>query len=262
MNVNEILRRGYFDNLIVDGYMMPMYNNRGIQIENGQSLVDAIENNSQAYNQGVGKLRINIIGEATNNDPLDSLATYDRHREETLGLVKQSMGISDRYIIGYVDIFILKSDYSFPDNITNKGKTEGDISKLAKCEDELELLLKAIEVQKEIIEEDNGVDDCNIAIINKLFINKWFRQCGISSWVHANIGDITKVYGMVDVAAVLLMPGDFTNAAMKEFGMTNKQYTTLLVNHYKAEGYRFINDVVMCKKLVGQGKKFFIHFGS
>lgn len=263
MNVREICRRGYFDKLVVDGYMMPMYNNKGIQIGDDQSLVDAIETNSNAHNQGVGKLKINIMGEALKNgDTIDDMIYYEEHRENKLGLIRQDIGTSDRYSIGYVDILILKSDYSFPDNVTNKGKTEDDISKLAKCEDELELLLRARDIQNDIIKENNGIDDCNIAIIDKLFVNKWFRQCGISSWVHNNIGDITKVYGMLDVAAVLLMPGDFTDAAGKEFGMSTKQYTNMLIKHYKKQGYKYINDCVMYKKLVKRSRNYFIHFGS
>lgn len=262
MKVKDICRRGYFDRLIVDGYMMPMYNNKGIEVRDSESLVDAIENNKKSFNQGVGKLRINIAGESLNSDCAESILNAREHREKDLGLVRQAIGAVDRYNIGYVDILILKSDYSFPDMITNKGKTESDVVKLAKCEDELELLLKAIEVQKKIIKEDNGIDDCNIAIMSKLFVHKEFRRCHISSWVHDNIGDITKVYGMVDVAAVLLIPGDFTRAAENEFNMDTKQYMNMLKKHYKSKGYKALNDNIMCKKLIGQNKKYFIHFGN
>ena len=58
MQVRKICSLGYFDKIYVDGYMMPMYNNKGIEINENESLAESIENNKQSYNQGIGKLKI------------------------------------------------------------------------------------------------------------------------------------------------------------------------------------------------------------
>ena len=246
MQVRKICGLGYFDRLIIDGYMMPMYNNRGIEIRDNESIVDALESNKQSYNQGIGKLRINIVGEAINTESSDDIERMRNHRENELKLVRSKIGSSDRYNIGYADILILKSDYSFPKEVTNKGKTLDDINKLAKGEDELALFTKALEIQKDVINKSEYSD---IAIVNRVYINKEFRQCGISTWLHNNLQEIIKVYGMINIAAILLIPGDFSEEAETEFSMTKQKYESMLIKHYKSCGYRFINKVIMCKHI-------------
>lgn len=247
MKVNRICSLGYFDKVIVDGYMMPMYNNKGIEIKNDEKLVESIENNEQSYNQGIGKLKLNIYGEVTPNKSSIDEEKRMANTRTNIGLSSIKIGDKLRYSIGYADILILKSDYSFPENITNKGKTIDDIHKLAKGEDELYIMTQALNIQNNIIAEDNGIDDCNIAIIDRVYVNKEFRRCGISTWIHSNINDIAKIYGMIDIAAVLLIPGDFSNEADEAFNMSSKEYKEMLIKHYKTLGYKFIDKYVMCK---------------
>lgn len=260
MNVRKICGLGYFDRLIVDGYMIPIYNAKGIEIKSDESLKDAIETNKQVYYQGIGKLKINICGETINSETYEEILRMREHRENELMLKRNKLGTTDRYIIGYVDILILKSDYLFPEEISNKGKTVDDIIKLAKGENELKLLLKALEIQQEIIKKDNGIDDCNIAILDKIYIDKEFRRCGIASWVHNNIGDISKIYGMIDIAAVLLTPGDFADEAEKVYNITTQSYTKILEEHYLQLGYKNIGNDIMCKKLIKNKRKHFLTF--
>lgn len=255
MQTGKICSLGYFDRVIVDGFMIPMYNNRGIQINNEESLAESIENNKQSYNQGIGKLKLNIYGEVEKGTSSEDEETRMAETRQKLGLNPTKLGLTTRYSIGFADLLILKSDYSFPENVTHKGKTVDDINKLAKGEDELNLMLQALKTQNDIIVEDNGIYDCNIAIVDRVYVNKEFRRCGISKWIHSNIGDITKVYGMIDIAAVLLMPGDFSNEAEKEFGISKDRYEDMLEKHYKDMGYKVIGNNILCKKLVKSTKK-------
>ena len=255
MDVNEICRRGYFDRVVIDGYMMPMYNNKGIVIGNmNESLIDCLENNKTAYNQCMGKLRINVAGEALNKEAYADILRMQEHREKDLKLTGVKIGTTDRYNIGYADILILKNDNLFPDGVTNKGNTEDDMIKLAKGEDELRLMLKALDIQHKNLSSEE-YEKYNIAILDKLYINKQFRQCKISTWIHKNMYDLIKVYGMVDVGAILLMPGDFSSEAKKSFGMTNQEYVEMLIKHYKSMGYKFIADNIMYRNLLKQGKQ-------
>lgn len=249
MKTKKICNLGYFDKLIVDGYMMTMYNNKGIEVGDEESLVDALEDKERAYKQGLGKLRINMLGECLNTEGSEELRIMRKHREEELNLERIKIGNSDRYIIAYADILILKSDYSFPLGVSNKGKTLDDIMKAYETEDKISIITKALEVQQAVINEDNGIYDCNIAIVDRVYVNNEFRQCGISEWIHNNIFSIAKIFGMIDIAGVLLMPGDFSNESSASFGMTKQKYENMLRRHYKKVGYKDIGNNIMYKQL-------------
>ena len=47
MNISEVCRRGYFDNVIIDGYTMPLYNSMGIELHNNESLNEALDLKTQ-----------------------------------------------------------------------------------------------------------------------------------------------------------------------------------------------------------------------
>lgn len=247
MNTSKICSLGYFDRVLVDGYAMSMFNTRGIEIKNDETLVDSINTNIQSYAQGVGKIRVTVYGESVFNLEDDKLLGMRWHREQELRLSRTKVDNNDRYAIAYVDLLILKSDFSFPEMVRNRGKSLDDLARLAKSEDEYMLLSKALEIQRNIWAQNNNTCDCNIAIVDRLYVNKNFRQCGISKWVHNNILDIIKTYGMVDASAVLLIPGDFSNEAEQVFGMSKRDYRDMLIKHYKDVGYKFIDKIIMCK---------------
>ena len=48
MLTGKICSLGYFDRVVVDGFMIPMYNNRGIEINNEESRAESIEKNKQS----------------------------------------------------------------------------------------------------------------------------------------------------------------------------------------------------------------------
>lgn len=247
MNTSKICSLGYFDRVLVDGYAMSMFNTRGIEIKNDETLVESINTNIQSYAQGVGKIRITVYGESVFNLEDDKLLGMRWHREQELRLARTKVDNNDRYAIAYVDLLILKSDFSFPEMVRNRGKSLDDLARLAKSEDEYMLLSKALEIQRNMWAQNSDTCDCNIAIVDKLYVNKNFRQCGISKWIHNNILDIIKTYGMVDASAVLLIPGDFSNEAEQIFGMSKREYRDMLIKHYKDVGYKFIDKFIMCK---------------
>lgn len=255
MNTSKICSLGYFDRVIVDGYTMPMYNTKGIEIGNDASLVDALNTNSQSHAQGIGKIRLSIYGEADFNLSDDNLLGMRFHRENELLLSRTYINNKDRYLIAYADLLILKSDYTFPDEVKNRGKSLNDIKKLAKSEDEYLLLSTALE--RQYIALNNGVNVlfCNIAIVDRVYVNKHFRQCGISRWIHTNIADIIKTYGMINAHEIILIPGDFSNEAEAEFGMSKQEYTNILIKHYKSVGYKFLDKTIMCKSAYKIKKK-------
>ena len=247
MNKNKICSLGYFDRVIIDGYSMPMFSTKGIEIKGGDGFVDSINDSLQSFTHGVGKLRITIYGESTFNLEDDNLLGMRWHREQELKLSRTKVDKNDRYAIAYVDILIFKSEFSFPERVINRGKSIDDLNKLAKSEDELMLLSKAMDMQRNIWHESGGTADCTIAIIDRVYVSKHFRKCGISKWVHMNIFDIIRTYGMVSASAVLLIPGDFNNEAEQIFSLSKKDYTDMLINHYKNTGYKFIDKFIMCK---------------
>lgn len=256
MLVKEICRLGYFDKVIVDGYVLPLYNDLGIEVKQNQSIINALENNNQAFSQGIARLRISISGEVLNTESTSEINRMRRHRERELGLRRCLVGGFDRYYIGYADIFIVKSDSLMPKLIENTGNSFDNISKLSKTDYELELLTRAVDIQKKIISESIGLTECNIAIIDRVYIQKHFRRCKISSWIHQNLADLIKTFGMVDIAAAMIVPGDFANESEKLFGMTKEEYEQLLIKHYKNNGYKMTTNNIMVRRFVEKKKLF------
>jgi len=252
MNINRLCTFGYFDRIIVDGYTMPVYNAKGIVIKENQDLIEAISNNSNFYEQGIGKLRLTIYGEAEFNMSDDNLLNMRFHREQKLGLSRIKIGNNDRYAIAYADILILKSDNTVQ-NIT-KDEQLNEILKQTKNEDESYLLSKAFEIQRKDCKKYD-VEDCNIAIVDKVYVNKAFRGCNISGWIHDNIKEIVKIFSMINISASLLIPGDFSGEA-RLFRMNNEQYINFLIQHYKNHGYNFLDKTVMYKNLKSKSDKF------
>lgn len=241
MNISEVCRRGYFDNVIIDGYTMPLYNSMGIELHNNESLNEALDLKTQAYLHGLAKIRVNIYGKVENYESAEDITQMQLYRSEEIGLVRQAIGRFDRYLIGYVDIIIVKGNCVFPTDVESKGISEEAAVKVAKSDDQFNLIIQAIKMQRD--------KDVNIAIIDKIFIDKHFRRCGVASWIHNNIQEVVKVFGLIDINDVLLTPGDFTQAAESEFNMSTKQYNKMLAKHYRGLGYRFIAPDIMCKHI-------------
>lgn len=255
MLVKEICRIGYFDKVTIDGYLLPLYNNLGIEVKQEQTLVTAIEANSQAFNQGIARLRITIYGEASLEDSPVDINRMRRHREKEMRLQRCNFGLFDRYPIAYMDVFIVKSDSLLPKYLNNTGKTYNDISKVSKTDYELEMLSKALELQEKIKKEHSELDT-NIAIIDRIYVNENFRRCKISTWIHNNLQELINVYGMVTIGAALIVPGDFAAESITKFGMQKEEYEKMLLKHYSTMGYKNGKNGIMTKMFVDRKKLF------
>lgn len=238
MDVEKILRTGYFDRLKITGVLKPVYESDGTVLMPNSSLKESLNKSDEAYKNGVAHLCIQFIGECDTNISSSEIIRM-REDRENCGLIKiPSSPDVDRYEIAYIDILIIKSDYALPYKIESNGKTEKDIEKLAKTSDMLEIMLVALDIGDYIHKQYNYSKDwVNIAIINKVYVKPVFRRCGISSWIHSNIADIINMYGLVFPTGVILTYGDFSHESNKEFGMSNGAYNKMLLNHYKSMGY-------------------------
>jgi len=240
MNISRLCTFGYFDRVIVDGYTMPVYNAKGIVVKQDENLLEAINNNSNSYEQGIGKLRFTVYGEADFNISDDNLLNMRFHREQTLGLNRIKIGNCDRYAIAYADVLILKSNNILQNCVKDEQLKE--ILHQTKNEDESYLLSKAFEIQRRDLKK-YSTEDCNVAIVDKVYVNKAFRGCHISSWIH-----IVKIFSMINISASLLIPGDFSGES-RLFRMSTEQYKDFLIKHYKKHGYVFLDKIVMYKNL-------------
>ena len=182
MNVEKILRAGYFDNIRVDGIINPVYDSTGTIILPDSSFKESLDMSDEAYKHGVAHLKIILIGESNTKINFTELE-HMRSDRESWGLTRLPSDKSiDRYVIAYADILILKSDYAIPYKVEANGKTEEDIEKLAKTDDTLSLMLAALNIGDWIEKNYDYNRDCiNIAIVNKVYVLPLFRRCGISS---------------------------------------------------------------------------------
>ena len=241
MDIDKILRTGYFDRIKIDGHIVPVLESSGTDIGKGDSFRDALDKSNDAFKHGVSNIRVNIFGEADTNISFTELENMREDRKKS-GLRKMnSSGNIDRYLIAYVDILMLKNGYAIPYNINNKGNTEKDVEKLAKNSDMLDLYLSAVALREHIQTKYKYTEEfTSVAIINKVYVEPVFRRSGISKWIHLNIADIINMYGLMFPVGIVMSYGDFSNESSKLFGMNHNEYTNMLIKHYKTLGYRDI----------------------
>lgn len=246
MDVERILKIGYLDAIKLDGTLEPVYESNGTIILPDTTFKESLDKSDEAFKHGIAHLRINLIGESSTDINSVDLDKMRQDREES-GLVKlESNSSIDRYILAYIDILILKSDYTIPFRLEANGKKESDFEKLAKSTDKLELMLTALDVGKYIADKyDYSGDWINIAIVDKVYVQPAFRRCKISTWLHLNLADIINMYGLVFPNAVLLSYGDFSNEAEELFKMSREQYNKMLIRHYKSVGYNRIQRILI-----------------
>ena len=261
MDVEKILRTGYFDRVRIDGMLRPVYGSRGTVIIHNGTFKESLEKSEEAYKHGLAHLVVNIVGECDTNINFNDLE-FMRSDRLKQGIIKlPSTRAVDRYSIAKLDIGILKSDCAIPFNLVNNGKTEDAIEKVSNTTDELELYLAALDFSKYITEKYGYSSDwVNIAVVDKVYVAPTFRRSGISTWVHENLADIVNMYGLVYPTGIVMTYGDFAEEADKLFGMNKQEYSKFLINHYESLGYRFMTDVgvqsnedisdVLCKLMI------------
>ena len=240
MNIQRLCHLGYFDRIILDGFMIPLYNAKGIAItESSADFVTALYSNANNISQGIAQINISLYGETDNNEPPSEIHRMREYREDKLALERIQYGHQDRYCIAEMDLLVLKDDNYLAERIINVNKNDEDIAKSFKGETVLQLLNSAYEIQKRHEEKDKTHQVYNVGVVKEVYVDKSFRRCGISTWFHQNLADIIKVYGMMDVLSVILTPGDFAHECSM-YGMTASEYKEMLTEHYKSLGYSFI----------------------
>lgn len=228
MDIANICRLGYFDNIKLSGTMVTTSNN-------GLIIRDTIFKNNITKDT-ISKLRINIVGESID----DSSDIVEYSKNHCLNHFKA--GKSNFYIIGYLDAFILKGKYNqvlykdisndiVPNNYTSKNN-------------EMETITAGVNLQR-FIEGKYKLDrgEPAVAILNKLYIIDLFRENGISSWIHNNIFEIIHQLSTIFVSGAVLECGDFNREAKDKFNLTEEEYTYFLMEHYIKCGYRKITDL-------------------
>lgn len=235
MNVHMINSIAGFDRLIIDGNMNTMPAS-GITLNTNESFIESLNNDPNIHEHSLIRLRINIIGEISDTSNLDEVKHYKRVLEQD-GVKPLQTGIISRYCIGYVNIVLLKRNSNFVTEESFKSKNEQSMELIAKKVDEASILVAALRLSNHIINTSrNEYKDATIAIIDRLFVHRKFRNQGISTWIHKNICDIIHTYSMSRPNAVLLAYADFTNEAINR-EISVDEYLEILHKHYLNNGY-------------------------
>lgn len=232
MDTLKLEQIGYFDRIFIDGTIKPMNIASGLTVKNKESLTEAIENDSENYMHDIAKLRLEILGESIEGTDKDEKEQIKEDRfENGIKMINKSGNI-ERYIIAYADILILKGKHVFPFKKNDNNIEDYCVKSDVKL-DNYQNYIAAVNIAREIAKrEREEVLNINIAMIDKVYVYQAFRECGISSWIHDNLIEILKVYGMVRPHGVVLTYGDFTKQSL-----ITKNYIEFLKNHYKNHGY-------------------------
>lgn len=242
LDINKILRTGYFDTIKIDGTIKPVMGSTGTIISGDDTFRSSLEQSSEKFKHGVAHLRLQLTGESKIDANIEELEEMREDREENG--IKRLTGTQfvDRYLIAYADILILKSNYSLPYKLSASGKDEESLIALGNTPDIKELLISSLELADKIESKYSYPKDCiAIAIVNKVYVIPIFRRSGISTWIHQNIADLINMYAMMFPTGIMLMYGDFSHEAGKLFKMENATYNKMLKNHYKKLGYKVFN---------------------
>lgn len=244
MDIERILRDGYFDRLKIDGSLKSIYDSNGLDISNNTTFKYAIEKSDESYKTGLAHLRVQIIGESSTNINSEELGNMRDDRQNN-GLIRlESSSNIDRYLVAYVNILLLKNDYAIPFDIKATSKSKQEIEKIAKTNDELELLLEALKLRNRIKNDFGYTDEyISIAIVDKVYVAPIFRRCGISTWLHLNLADIINMYGLVFPTGVVMAYGDFSGESEEFFNMSKREYNLMLLKHYENVGYSKVSKV-------------------
>lgn len=241
MNIQMINSIGGFDRLFIDGsvYTMP---SSGITLRQNFNFIECINNDSRIYEQSIAKLKINIIGEI--KDTAETIEENIEYKEklERNGIRGVTIGRYSRYCIGYINILIIKKDSQFISEESYTSKSEEAFERIAKKADEASLLIASLRLANQIVNtKKNDCDDASIAMIDKIFIHKLFRNQGIATWIHQNLYDIIQAYTMFNINAITLYYANFTNE--KE-----ENYLEKLHNHYIKNGYSDFNKLIRLRE--------------
>lgn len=255
MDVEKVLRAGYFDRIKIDGILKPVYEGTGTSIVPFSSFKESLNKSEEAFKHGVAHLKIQLIGECDTNINFVDLTNMREDREKCgIQKVASTTEDVDRYLVGYADILILKGEYAIPYKIEANGKTTKDIEKLAKTPDTLDIMLAALKLGKYITKKyEYPPDWVNIGIVDKVYAYPIFRRCEISTWIHENIADIINMYSLVWASGILLTYGDFSDEAESVFKQSESTYNKMLLNHYKQLGYHSISKLGL-DGLIGNSK--------
>ena len=230
--------------------MDPMYRSDGIVLHSNMSLVESMDFVNKPYSNIMAHIRVNILGEC-HTRPGNELDSIENARN-TLGIQCVYSARIRKYIIGYIDILLIKGSYSIPNSFKDKSKDIKSFEGLTKSLDELEICLDSIQIAKYVYKRkllNKHYNDMNIAIVNRVYINPHFRRLGINTWIHQNLTAIVNSFGMVYPDITVLTYGDFSNEAGCYFNMSNDQYRSMLENLYKRYGYKELS--MIDRKLSG-----------
>lgn len=257
MDLTKIMQIGYFDTVKLDGCVRAIHNSSGIDLRDGFDLSESIRFWDESFKIGLAYMRVSLIG-------ICNIAGVDFYEREHMRDDRRMSGIlklpgascTDKYLIAYADILLLKPNNSIPcmiqdDELDCKcsaysilGKVEDDLVQSSYSPDISELISVANKLSEYIVSKE-GMDknEVSIAILDKLYVYPAFRRCHISSWLHENLDTIIHTYLMTKPAGVLLIPGDFSNEAERKFNMAESRYVKMLIGHYKTLGYRYVNNI-------------------
>lgn len=242
MNVDKILRTGYFDELRIDGGIRPIFRSSGTLIRPNMSFKEMLEDSEDSFKHGVANITIQITGGSKIDSNIEDIERMREDRENN-GIKRLTGNATmDRYLVAYADIMLLKNNYSMPFKLTNTGKDEQSLYEAGTTQDMKDILIESLRLANKIEEKYNYPKDCiAIAVINKVYVLPVFRRSGISTWIHTNIADLINMYGLEFPTGLLLTYGDFSKEAGKLFGMDDNSYNKMLKTYYKKLGYKSIN---------------------
>lgn len=235
MNVNELCKRGFYDKITVNFVTEPIYGD-DIEIFGDMSFNECTSNEINAVDNSIFKVRLNILGVEFIKKHVITPDELSKDRKRDTILYKIGAHNNKSYLLAYVDLIVVRDCDRTKYKIGDKFDDTLDKSLLVNC---------ALKLQKKGSKENLN----NILIVDKVYVYERYRQCGISTWIHANLRDIVYKFMGMPIGDMLLIPGDFSEECNKKFNMSETEYVQMLKEHYNRVGYEMQKDGLMINRL-------------
>lgn len=227
MDIVNIKRLGYFDDIKMQSTYLPS-RSKGLIIRD-----EIFSKNVQE--DKVSKLIINLIGVA--NDPPNQEELNQYRLKNGFKLIRQDKDTRE-YLIGYIDITILKGKYNqiMYEELGDSREIQPKLYTNQLNEEATILVAKRLQ---NILNDRYRLDDeLQTAIINKVYVVDALRKNGISTWIHENIFELLHQFSTTFISGIVLECGDFSSESKTKFSMTEDEYKLMLFEHYVRSGYR------------------------
>lgn len=245
LKVDKLKAIGYLDKVLITGLHRPLHPSIGIELT-GKDIGTCLESEYSGMSQHFSRVTVQILGESTTalgGSPLNygqARLGLRKYYDRDALISKKSPNtkvIQEVFVICTADLIV------FDGNVIALEEEPNWIDSVAKESDDTNSILAAVELSR-YIQVRNNTFAAGTVMVDKVYTDKVFRHCGVSTWLHDNLKHIVEYLCNLQVDGAILVAGDYTHESEVMFNMTPLDYIEMLTSHYSDCGYSKAEQVI------------------